>query len=88
MGCKRGSRPSPLRGLGDVSQLHRVQGFAKKCSGLAHVSRGGRGLVTQARCPVYGDYGCENWLQVVFSFSAPFISEVNQLLSNPTQNRL
>ncbi len=88
VGCKRCPRPSPLRGLGAVSQLHRVQGFAKKCSGLAHASRGGRGVVTQARCPVYGDYGCENLQQAVFSFSEPFISGANPPLSNPTQKRL
>lgn len=68
--------------------MHRVQGFAKKCSGLAHVSQDGRGVVTQARCPVYGDYGCENLQQAVFSFSGPFISEVNQPLLVATPIRL
>lgn len=88
VGCKRCPSSSPLRALGEVSQLHRVQGFAKKCSGLAHTSQGGRGVVTQTRCPIYGGYGCENLLQAVFSFSEPFISGPNQSLSNPTQKRL
>jgi hypothetical protein len=86
--CKRCPCPSPLRGLGDVSRLHRLQRFAKKCSGIAYASQGGRGVGTQTRCPVYGDYGCENLLQAVCSFSEPFISGVNQRLPNPMQKRL
>ena len=88
VGCKRCPSSSPLRALGEVSQLHRVQGFAKKCSGLAHTPQGGREVVTQTRCAVYGGYGCENLLQAVFSFSGPFISGVNRPPSNPTQKRL
>jgi len=34
-GGKSWLRPSPLRGLWAVLQLHEVQGFANKCSGLA-----------------------------------------------------
>lgn len=64
----------------DVLQLHSLQGFAKKCSGVAQASLNCRNLVMQVRCRGYGDYSWENLLQVEFSILAPFILGANQTL--------
>lgn len=75
--------PKPAAGSGRCFAIAQSARLCKKVQWPCTCVKGRRGGITLARCPVYGDYGCENLLQAVFSFSKPLISGHYHPLSSP-----